>query len=346
MNLRGDRAIKWWLASGCFLIFLMVIVGGITRLTGSGLSITEWKVVTGTLPPMNDQQWQEEFDKYKQIPQYQQLNSYFELSDFKKIYFWEYIHRLIGRMIGFVFLIPFIYFYVKKRISKQLLPRLLGMFMLGALQGFIGWYMVSSGLSENIRVSHLRLALHLGTAFITFGYIFYVLLLEIYPQDTIKQPDVTHKQFFPVILLTLIFLQIIIGAFVAGTHAGFIYNTWPKMEGQWLPDAVPYAWANDGLSSIINNIVTIQFIHRNLAYLIVILSIVWWYLQKRNYPAFDKRVRASNMLMMVIILQAGLGIFTLLARVPVWMGVLHQAMAFVLFASDIYLTFISRYKTA
>lgn len=346
MNLRGDRAIKWWLASGCFLIFLMVIVGGITRLTGSGLSITEWKVVTGTLPPMNDQQWQEEFDKYKQIPQYQQLNSYFELSDFKKIYFWEYIHRLIGRMIGFVFLIPFIYFYVKKRISKQLLPRLLGMFMLGALQGFIGWYMVSSGLSENIRVSHLRLALHLGTAFITFGYIFYVLLLEIYPQDTIKQPDVTHKQFFPVILLTLIFLQIIIGAFVAGTHAGFIYNTWPKMEGQWLPDAVPYAWANDGLRSIINNIVTIQFIHRNLAYLIVILSIVWWYLQKRNYPAFDKRVRASNMLMMVIILQAGLGIFTLLAHVPVWMGVLHQAMAFVLFASGIYITFISRYKTA
>ena len=343
--MKDNKAIKWWLASGCILIFLMVIIGGITRLTGSGLSITEWKVVTGTIPPLNDQQWQQEFEKYKQIPQYQQVNSYFELADFKRIYFWEYIHRLIGRLIGMFFLIPFIYFLLKKKISKQLLPRLLGMFLLGAIQGAVGWYMVSSGLSENIRVSHLRLALHLGMAFITFGYIFYVLLLEIYPQDNLTQNYSSKKPLFPFILLLLIFAQIIMGAFVAGTHAGYIYNTWPKMEGQWIPDAIPFGWQKDGVGSLINNIVTVQFLHRYLAYLIVILIVGWWYLQKRNYPAFDKRVRVSSMLLTIVMLQAALGIFTLLAHVPVWMGVMHQAMAFVLFASAIYLTFINRYKT-
>lgn len=335
------RAIKWWLVIGCLLIFLMVIVGGITRLTGSGLSITEWKIVTGTIPPLSDAAWQQEFDKYKQIPQYQQINSHFELSDFKKIYFWEYIHRLIGRMIGLVFLIPFLYFYFKGRIRKKLMPKLIVMFLLGALQGFIGWYMVKSGLSENIRVSHLRLALHLGTAFITFGYIFYVLLMEMYPLEK----EQSHTPYFPVLILAMVFVQIIMGAFVAGTHAGFIYNTWPKMEGQWIPDAVPFAFQQEGVSSLVNNIVTVQFIHRNIAYLLTGLIIGWWLMQKKKYAKFNIRLRASEILLWVVIIQALLGIFTLLSHVPVWMGVIHQAMAFVLFASSIYLYFINRYKT-
>ena len=339
--MKQNNAIKWWLISGCLLIFLMVIVGGITRLTGSGLSITEWKVVTGTIPPMSEDAWQHEFDKYKQIPQYQLINSHFDLNDFKHIYFWEYIHRLIGRMIGLVFLIPFLYFYFKGRISKKLMPKLLIMFLLGALQGLIGWYMVKSGLSENIRVSHLRLALHLGTAFITFGYIFYVLL-----QESRLSERSNNANSFPLILLILVFAQIIMGAFVAGTHAGFVYNTWPKMEGQWVPDAIPFALQQEGIASIVNNIVIIQFIHRNLAYLISLLVIVWWYLQRKRQSATDVRYRAANMLMYVVFIQVGLGIFTLISNVPVWMGVMHQAMAFVLFASAIYLYFVNRFKTA
>ena len=322
----------------------MVIVGGITRLTGSGLSITEWKIVTGVIPPLNEYDWQREFEKYKQIPQYKLLNSYFDISDFKKIYFWEYLHRLIGRMIGLVFLIPFIYFYTKGQISKQLLPRCIMMFLLGALQGTIGWYMVSSGLSENIRVSHLRLALHLGTAFITFGYIFYVLLKEIYSTD-INYDKKSFSFSIPLIMLILIFCQIIMGALVAGLHAGYIYNTWPKMEDQWVADAVPFSWQKEGWSSIFNNIVMVQFIHRMLAYLVAILVTGWWLLQKRKYTDQLAQLRTSNLLMTAEVIQVALGIFTLLAHVPVWMGVLHQAMAFVLFASAIYLNFMHRFKT-
>ena len=323
----------------------MVIIGGITRLTGSGLSITEWKVVTGVIPPLNEHDWQQEFEKYKQIPQYKLLNSYFGLSDFKRIYFWEYIHRLIGRMIGLVFLLPFIYFYKNGIISKQLMPRCVVMFLLGALQGTIGWYMVSSGLSENTRVSHLRLALHLGTAFITFGYIFYVLLKEIYSTESEVAAKSNFISSFPFILLILIFSQIIMGALVAGLQAGYIYNTWPKMEDQWITDAVPFSWQQEGWSSIFNNIVMVQFIHRMLAYLVTILVTVWWFLQKRKYNNQLSQLQPSNFLMKAVVIQVALGIFTLLAHVPVWLGVLHQSMAFVLFASAIYLNFMHRYKT-
>jgi heme a synthase len=326
--LKKDKGIIIWLASGCLLIFVMVVVGGITRLTGSGLSITEWKVVTGSIPPLSEEAWQEEFDKYKQIPQYQQINYNFELSDFKKIYFWEYIHRLIGRMIGVVFLVPFIYFYAKKRISKELMPRLWLMFLLGALQGFIGWYMVSSGLTENTRVSHYRLALHLGTAFITFGYIFYVMLIESSPQKKLSL-----KAKVPAWITVLVFVQIIFGAFVAGTHAGYVYNTWPKMEEEWMPESIPFALEKDGVSSLFDNLATIQFIHRCMAYIVTILIVWWWW--KQRHEDTDRR-RVSNLLMYAVLIQVVLGIYTLLAHVPVWMGVTHQAMAFVLFAASIY----------
>jgi cytochrome c oxidase assembly protein subunit 15 len=333
---KKDKAILLWLLSGCLLIFVMVVVGGITRLTGSGLSITEWKVVTGTIPPLSDAAWQIEFDKYKQIPQYQLLNSDFTLSDFKSIYFWEYIHRLIGRMISVVFLIPFLYFYFRKRISKELMPRLGVMFLLGALQGVIGWYMVSSGLTENTHVSHYRLALHLGTAFITFGYIFYVFLVE--SGSGIKEEKLNR---WPLVLMILVFVQIILGAFVAGTHAGYVYNTWPRMEDEWVPESFTYALQKDGWSSLFNNLASVQFIHRCMAYVVTAAILFWWW--KNRNEKNDVRKRGVNMLLYVVCIQVILGIYTLLAHVPVWMGVTHQAMAFVLFATAIFQYHI--YKT-
>jgi cytochrome c oxidase assembly protein subunit 15 len=331
-----DRGILIWLASGCLMIFIMVIVGGITRLTGSGLSITEWKVVTGTIPPLSEAAWHAEFEKYKQIPQYKLINAHFTLDDFKSIYWWEYIHRLIGRLIGLVFIIPFIYFYIKKRISKELMPQLLIMFLLGALQGFIGWYMVSSGLTENTRVSHLRLALHLAAAFVTFGYIYFVLLKE-YNKGKLKHKV---KSFFPFILLMLIFIQIIYGAFVAGLQAGYVYNTWPMMGEEWIAESVTFAYNKEGMSSLVNNIATVQFIHRNLAYLIAVASVFWWLKARKGN---EWQARTANMLMTIVLIQAVIGIFTLLSHVPVWMGVLHQAMAFILFAAAIWNYYIFRY---
>lgn len=327
--MKKDKGILLWLLTGCILIFVMVVVGGITRLTGSGLSITEWKVVTGSIPPLTDAAWQEEFEKYKQIPQYQLINSHFTLSDFKSIYFWEYIHRLIGRMIGLVFLIPFIYFYFKKRISMELMPQLIVMFLLGALQGFIGWYMVSSGLTENTRVSHYRLALHLGTAFITFGYIFYVFLGE----STTKKKE-TQRSTWPFIIMILVFIQIIFGAFVAGTHAGYVYNTWPKMEDEWLPESITFALQKDGWISWFNNLASVQFLHRCMAYVVTLAIVLWWWMKRDE--TVDARKRGITLMMYAVFAQVALGIYTLLAHVPVWMGVAHQAMAFVLFAASIF----------
>lgn len=331
-----------WLFSGCLLVFGMVVVGGITRLTGSGLSITEWKVVTGTLPPMNEAQWMEEFEKYKQIPQYQQVNAHFTLADFKFIYFWEYIHRLFGRLIGLVFLAGFLFFLAKRAVPKSLLPKLLLMFVLGGIQGFLGWYMVSSGLTQNVRVSHIRLAIHLTFAFLTFGYIFRVALGEIYRNAAANAGAVTKLRSGALLLLLLVTLQIIYGGFVAGSHAGRVYNTWPLMGDTWVPESVGFAWVKDGVSSLLNNLATLQFIHRMMAYLITVVALVVGYkIYRSGSPA---QQRAVALLASGIVLQVVLGIFTLLLQVPLWLGVLHQAVGFFLFAGCIYLVHRLRYS--
>ncbi|MBK9400499.1 MAG: COX15/CtaA family protein [Bacteroidetes bacterium] len=325
-----------WLLSGCFLVFGMVVVGGITRLTGSGLSITEWKVVTGTIPPLNEMQWNAEFEKYKQIPQYKSVNAHFTLSDFKFIYFWEYIHRLFGRMIGLVFMIGLLYFYVRKAIPKGLMPKLILMFVLGGIQGFLGWYMVASGLSQNIRVSHIRLAIHLTFAFITFGYIFWVALTQLYDRKVSNAAELTSFRKHAFTLLLLLTLQVIYGAFVAGTKAGWTYNTWPKMGVEWVPESIGFAWSNDGISSLINNLASIQFIHRGLAYILTFFIIIFSIkLFKTNLNTGQKN--AVWFLLLGIFMQVLLGIITLLLQVPLWLGVLHQAIAFFLFAGVIYL---------
>jgi heme a synthase len=332
-----QRALLIWLFSGCFLVFGMVVVGGITRLTGSGLSITEWKVVTGAIPPLNEAEWVQEFEKYKQIPQYQQMNAHFTLSDFKFIFFWEYIHRLFGRMIGVVFMIGFIFFFFKQAISNKLMPKLGMMFLLGGIQGFLGWYMVSSGLTQNVRVSHIRLAIHLTFAFITFGYIFWVALSEIYKQPTTNAGALTKFRNQTAILLVLVTVQIIYGAFVAGTKAGMIYNTWPKMGDDWMPESISFALQNDGWMSLVNNLPSVQFIHRMMAYFItVFIALISYRVLKSSVVSAEQR-KAVYLLLTGIVLQVVLGITTLLLHVPIWLGVLHQAVAFFLFGGCIYL---------
>jgi cytochrome c oxidase assembly protein subunit 15 len=325
--------ITWYLA-GCFLVFGMVVVGGITRLTGSGLSITEWKVITGTIPPLNEQDWITEFEKYQQIPQYKEINRHFTLEDFKFIYFWEYIHRLFGRLIGLVFLVGFIYFAAKRVLHGKLLWLTLGMFALGGIQGFLGWYMVSSGLTQNVSVSHIRLAIHLTFAFLTFGYIFYVALTQLYPEKTTHQFNPLKKVSSD--LLIMVTLQVIYGGFVAGLKAGHVYNTWPTMDGAWFPESINYAWNKNGASSLWNNPATVQFIHRIIAYLITLMTISLIIKTFKTTDATKELKNASVYLGGLILLQVILGITTLLTGVPIWLGVLHQAIAFFVFAGVIY----------
>lgn len=331
-----------WLFFGCFLVFGMVVVGGITRLTGSGLSITEWDVVTGTIPPLTETGWQAEFDKYKQIPQYAQVNAHFTLEDFKFIYFWEYIHRLFGRLIGLVFIAGFVYFIFRRAIPGTLFPSLIFMFILGGIQGFLGWYMVKSGLTHNIRVSHFRLAVHLTFAFITFGYIFSVALGQIFNRRCSNDRLLAPYRSVASVFLVLLVLQIIYGAFVAGTKAGWVYNTWPSMDGAWMPVSVSYSWEKDGWPSLFNNIASIQFIHRMLAYLLVAFISVFAFTVLRLQHLDASQRRAVSFLLAGLIGQVLLGILTLVMVVPVWMGVAHQAMAFLLFGAVIYL--IHRFK--
>jgi cytochrome c oxidase assembly protein subunit 15 len=339
-----NRKIIIWLAAGCFLVFMMVIIGGITRLTGSGLSITEWKLVRGTIPPLNEAQWQEEFENYKQIPQYRELNYDYSLADFKAIYFWEYLHRLIGRLIGVVFIIPFLYFYFTKQLNKPLLKKLLFIFFLGGFQGFLGWYMVKSGLVNNIRVSHLRLAAHLITAFITYGFIFWVMLDYWFKVEGLRF-KVRSEQIF---ILLLIIIQIIYGAFTAGLKAGHIYNTFPKMGDAWIPEAVTYGLQTEGIGSLINNIACVQFVHRIVAWSLVIVIIIYWLktrkiVRSNANSSAERQLKAMNFLMLAVIIQFLLGMFTLLYNVPIILGVLHQVGAFALFTAGEYNVMVSRY---
>lgn len=401
-----NRNIVIWLFTGCLLVFCMVIIGGITRLTGSGLSITEWKLIRGILPPLNEQQWTEEFNNYRQIPQYRELNYNYTLKDFKAIYWWEYIHRLIGRIIGLVFLVPFLFFLITKQIkveidkvlviflfgilqfyftnqiintqplikavstlvfcvisiyyfyyairSNGIFHKLIFLFFLGALQGFLGWYMVKSGLINNVRVSHLRLAIHLLTAFITFGFIFWVMLGIIYPEKDKVNVLTKSLQKLSLVILLLTILQIIYGAFVAGLKAGHIYNTFPKMGDEWIPEAVTYGWQVEGVDSLISNITSVQLIHRSIAWLLTFLIIaIWVYAKKKNTPIAigaekillsTRQNQALNILLIAIIFQFWLGVFTLLYNVPITLGVIHQAGAFMLFSSALYLTHTLRLK--
>lgn len=325
MNKDNNKVI-YWLLTGCLLIFIMVIVGGITRLTHSGLSISNYKLISGTIPPMNDVEWQEAFDLYKQYPEYQKLNNHFTIEDFKDIYFWEWLHRVIGRFIGVVFIIPFVYFLIRKQLSKPTIKKSLILLALGGFQGFLGWYMVKSGLVDRPDVSHYRLAAHLSTAFITCAYTFWVVLDILFPDK-----KTINRSFRNLVRLSLgiLILQIIYGAFVAGLDAGFIHNHWPMMsEGKFIHETV-YIEQSPVIKNFFEGKSGVQFVHRILAYIIVFLVFLIW--KKSKKIELTKYQTTSIQILITLIgLQFLLGVLTIMMQVPVWLGVAHQIGAFFL----------------
>ena len=306
----------------------MVIVGGITRLTHSGLSMSNYKLISGTIPPLNEAEWIEAFELYKQYPEYQKLNSHFDLEDFKDIYFWEWLHRVIGRFIGIVFLVPFLYFLVRKKLDGPTIKKCVILLGMGAFQGFLGWYMVKSGLVDRPDVSHYRLAAHLSTAFLTFAYCLWVALDLIFPKK--KAVNTAFRNLVRVGLVVLM-IQIIWGAFVAGLDAGFIHNHWPLMsEGKLIHETV-YIEQQPLLKNFIEGRSGVQFVHRYLAYIVVaIIIFIWWRSKKLTVtPLQNNGIKA---LLVLVGVQFLLGVLTLIWAVPVWLGVVHQVGAFLLLA--------------
>lgn len=315
------RAIAWWLFGVAALVFVMVVVGGLTRLTESGLSITEWKPVTGALPPMSEAHWQEEFDLYRQIPQYQLINKGMTLDEFKTIYWWEWSHRLLGRLIGFAFLAPFIWFALTRRIERAMVPRLIFLFVLGGAQGALGWWMVKSGLVDRTEVSQYRLAAHLGLATIIYGALIWT-ALDLWHGKSTRFLSGLSKAALG--LIVLVFAQTILGAFVAGIRAGLIYNTWPLMAGAFIPDgllAMKPVWHNFFESHL-----TVQFQHRMTAYLLLAFA-AWHAWRARKTEAAG----TANLLLAAVVAQAALGIWTLLWVVPIPLGAMHQGGAMIVF---------------
>lgn len=326
MKKKDNKKVIYWLLTGCVLIFVMVIVGGITRLTHSGLSISNYKLISGTIPPMNDAEWTEAFNLYKQYPEYQKLNNHFTLEDFKDIYFWEWIHRVIGRVIGLVFFFPFLYFLITKQLTKPTIKKAIGLMLLGAFQGFLGWYMVKSGLVDRPDVSHFRLAAHLTTAFITFALTFWVALDLMFPFN--KVTDSSFKNLLRITTFVLL-IQIIYGAFVAGLDAGWVHNHWPMMsEGKFIHETV-YTEQNSLLLNLTEGKSGVQFVHRTLAYLVVALIVIVFFKGKKFVETKYQKL-ALNSLIVMVFLQFILGVLTLLLQVPVWLGVAHQVGAFFL----------------
>ncbi|MEO8758774.1 MAG: COX15/CtaA family protein [Devosia sp.] len=317
------RPVRIWLYIVAQMVLAMVVVGGITRLTDSGLSITEWQPISGIIPPLSAADWVAEFNNYKKIPQYVLLNQGMSLGEFQFIFWWEWGHRFLGRVIGFVFAVPFLVFLVQRRFSWSLAAPLAGLFVLGGLQGALGWWMVSSGLQDLTSVSQYRLAAHLGAALLLFLALIWV-ARRIGPE----RPVPTNAQPGSVLLLlALIYLQIIAGAFVAGLDAGMGYNTWPLMDGALVPqglDAIDPWWRN-----IFENSLTVQFIHRTIAYVIV-LYVGALYFWKRGAGSFGGANGWLPRIAILVLLQACLGITTLVLHVPLPFALGHQALAFML----------------
>jgi len=317
-----------WLLSGCLLLFTMVVVGGITRLTNSGLSMTDWHLVTDTFPPLTEEKWSEAFEEYKKFPEYQKINIHndFTLSDYKFIYFWEWFHRFIGRIIGLAFIVPFVYFLFKKRLSTATIKKCVVLLFMGGFQGFLGWFMVRSGLINDPDVSHFRLALHLTFAFITFAYTLWVALDLIYPE---KKKIEKSLRTIARVALALLLLQIIYGGFVAGLNAGLIQNHWPLMsDGQFIHDSVFLEQKNLFLS-FTEGKSGVQFIHRTLAYFVVGM-IVLLYFKSMSFTLDKGQTNGIKMLLLLVFVQFGLGVLTLLYGVPLWLGLIHQISAFFL----------------
>jgi cytochrome c oxidase assembly protein subunit 15 len=347
---RSSRPVATWLLIGVGMIVIQVLLGGITRLTGSGLSITEWKPIMGALPPLNEQDWNTAFEKYKQIGQYKYLNNHFALNDFKFIFFWEWFHRLWARLIGVVFLIPFVIFLIQKRFKKDMIRPMIILFLLGALQGLAGWIMVQSGLgeSESLFVSHYKLAIHFILALGLLCYALWFALELLVPKEQITLNNPIRK--FTGWMLLLLTIQLIYGAFLAGLKAVTAAPTWPKINGRWFPQNFHSFGGREfsGLSFLTDHPLVIHFIHRNLAYLLTILICVWWWKarKQKGTPLFEKtRALPPG----IVLLQVILGICTVLnayhSATFLWLGVAHQLVAMLLLLSFIWILFIVRNKS-
>jgi len=347
---KSSRPIAIWLLIGIGMIIIQILLGGITRLTGSGLSITEWKPIMGTLPPMNDKDWNLAFEKYKTIAQFKYLNSYFTLADFKSIFFWEWFHRVWARLIGVVFLIPFIVFIFQKRFKKKMIKPMIILFLLGALQGLVGWIMVQSGLedSELLYVSHYKLAIHFILALGLLCYTLWFALDLLIPKERITINKKIRS--FTSWILALLVLQLIYGAFMAGLKTATVAPTWPDMNGTWWPSSIHSFGGREfsGVSFLTDNPLVIHFIHRNLAYIIFICVIIWWIKAKKiqSTPLFKKTMILP---VVIVLLQVVLGVFTVLnapyKNAFLWLGVAHQFVAMLLLLSLVWVLYIIRNKT-
>ena len=313
------------------MVFAMVVLGGFTRLTGSGLSMVDWRPVVGWLPPLSDAEWQASFEMYQQSPEFQKVNSGMDVDAYKGIFWLEYLHRLLGRIIGVAFLVPFLVFAIRGYISGREMPKYVLMFVLGGMQGMLGWYMVKSGLVDNPQVSQYRLTAHLVGAFTIYAYMLWVALSLLNPIDKPARHALYRRTFW---LTVLIAITIVSGGFVAGLKAGKIYNTFPMMGEHWLPPglmALDPAWRN-----LTENMTTVQFDHRLLAITTLVLIVVYWIgARKADLP--PRARKAKNALLHTAILQVALGITTLMLAVPVFLGAMHQAVAMLLFTVALFL---------
>ena len=337
-----------WLLVCCAMVFGMIVVGGATRLTHSGLSITEWQPIVGTLPPLSESDWNIAFEKYKLTPEYQKVNAGMALDAFKGIFWWEYLHRLLGRTIGTVFLLPLIWFWVQKRLDRPLGLRLLGIFILGGMQGAMGWYMVQSGLVDDPRVSQFRLTAHLLLAFAILAAMFWT-ALDLLRAETGHRAneeqlpeDPRQIRIFAWCISAAVVYMITTGGFVAGIRAGFAYNTFPLMNGAFIPPEIlmiePW-WKN-----FFYNMAAVQFDHRIGAWLLAILLPVFWW--KTRSSQWSGLARASNILLLALVVQISLGISTLLMVVPVGLAATHQAGAVVLFCAALNVNNLLRRRPA
>jgi cytochrome c oxidase assembly protein subunit 15 len=318
-------AVKGWLIAVAALIAIMVLVGGATRLTESGLSIVEWKPVTGALPPLNDAQWAQAFEGYKAIPQYRELNAGMSLSEFKTIFWWEWSHRLLGRVIGAVYLLPFLFFLWRGVLGAELKRRLWLIFGLGALQGAVGWWMVASGLSQRVEVSQYRLATHLVLALLIFAAVIWTLRrLAERPRPVAS----SRLKITAIALLALTFVQLYFGALVAGLRAGRVYNTWPDIDGSFIPSAARLWFEEPWWRNLFDNTLTVQFEHRMTAYALLALAILHAIDTVRSH-ANAAVIGGAWWLVAAMTLQATLGILTLLRQVPIDLALTHQAVAIV-----------------
>ena len=323
MSAYNPRAVSNWLFCCCGLVFLMVVVGAITRLTESGLSIVEWRPLIGAIPPLSDTEWQRVFDLYQQSPEFEKKNFWMEIDDFKRIFFWEWLHRLLGRLIGIAYALPLLWFWMRGKIPKGYKLKLLGIFVLGGLQGAMGWYMVKSGLVDQPNVSHYRLAMHLLLAFLIAGCMLWLAL-----SIREKEKPAGNKFLFmhSRLVLYALLMAITWGAFTAGLDAGLVYNdSFPKMGGKWIPSEI---WLLKPMSrNFLINEVGVQFAHRWLAIFTVLMVLGLWFHAHKKKFLFP----ALNALGIAVILQAGLGIATLFSLVWLPIAVLHQGMALIVF---------------